>query len=132
MQDDKENLLQAWERFFKPFPTPGKTHRGTVSAEELEESHDIRAELVKYDSYIGGIVVTMVKHNRRSSYPLRRDPQLRQRLSKLISQGSPIAVLWAQEYLNHLDVIEEVIVLAERVVPLLDQGEHRRPRKLSL
>lgn len=114
MQVDTEALRQARSLYHRPFPTP--RYRGLVSSEELKQLDDLHGRLVLYEGYIDGIVVTFLKYNKISPYPLKRDPELRQQLNCIVAKGSPIAVAAASEYLNRLDAIETLVSVGAEII----------------
>lgn len=103
MNEELKELVQAFEDFKRmPFPEDS----------DDDEASQLHAELAEYDSFIAGIVSTLLEGGRVSPHLLKFDDDLKTRLEKVARESRQPAASSAEEYLRYLDALRRLIDLA--------------------
>ena len=94
---------------------PGRVHwREYSGAAEIREMDDIHGDLAFYDSGMAGFLARVAAGERIRPRELRPYPELRARLQRMMSEGSPAASMDAAKYLEYLDGPEREVELARK------------------
>ena len=103
----RDDLTRAVEAFMQsPFPER--------SADD--EADQLHADLLLFDSAIGDAMMTLMHGGRVPREDLNSDPELRQRLERLAASENAVAAADAQIYLEYLNGLEQLLVLAREMI----------------
>lgn len=103
MRRDLEELRCAFEGF-KRLPFPVDSDDDAVS--------QLHAELIEYNGFVAGLVVTLLEGGDVPPHLLTFDYQLKACLKKIIKEAPPSAVADAEKYLQYLDALGGLIDIA--------------------
>jgi predicted house-cleaning noncanonical NTP pyrophosphatase (MazG superfamily) len=107
----RHDRLLALQRAFtihreRPFPK-------SSDDDEASELHD---ELAEYDTFIAGLVSTILNNGDISAYHLEVDADLKARIEKVIEEGRAEAAGDAKQYLEYLAQLEKLVELAKACI----------------
>jgi len=86
---------------------------------DFEETSELHAELALYDTFMAGIITTLIQDGRvprEHARLLRPAPELRARLRVATESECSALAADAVRYLDYLDRLEHVVELAARVL----------------
>lgn len=103
MRRDLEALKRTFEGFKRlPFPVDSND----------DEVSQLHTELIEYDGFVAGLVVTLLEGGYVPPHLLTFDHQLKARLEKIIKGSHSSAVADAEKYLQYLDALGRLIDIA--------------------
>lgn len=103
MRGDLQELERAFAEFER-LPLPEDS--------EDDDAGELHAELAEYDSYVAGLITTLLAGNPVPPDSLQFDEDLKARLEALAREGREPASSDAQKYLRYLEALREILALA--------------------
>lgn len=116
-EENRLALAQKLEEF-KGLPAPGANEWEELTGvpeEVREDLGEIHAELIGYDAFIVGLVVTLTNFGKIDPALLREDKDLMGRIDGLLGAEWPEVRSEAKSYFAYLEQLHDLVLLAKTV-----------------